>query len=98
MGDVHPPPVRECAVQMDAARRRQGRAACGSGPAELERTALDRYCAVEGVVPRANSVARIERSEIRGDLPRVSLRSTRATHCSGYEVKMTGRLRTPCAP
>src|SRR3984893_17295604 len=54
MGDVHPPPVRGCAIQMDAAGRRQGRAARGSGAQELEGAALDRHPAVDRVMPTLN--------------------------------------------
>src|SRR5205085_5877961 len=35
---------------MDAARRRQGRAACRGGAAQLEGAALDRHPAAEGVM------------------------------------------------
>src|ERR1700704_2656240 len=51
MGDVHPSSLRGRAVQMDAARRHQGRAARRGRFAELEGTALDRYPAAEGVSP-----------------------------------------------
>src|SRR5689334_2763514 len=50
MGDVHPPPVRRSAVQVDAARRRQGGAARRGGPAQLERAALDRHPGDQGVI------------------------------------------------
>src|SRR3977135_529036 len=50
MGDVHPSSLRWRAVQMDAARRRQGRAARRGRFAELEGTALDRHPGVEGVI------------------------------------------------
>ena len=49
MGDVHPPSLRGRAVQMDAGRRRQGRAARRGRAQELEGTALDRHPAAEGV-------------------------------------------------
>src|SRR4051812_19257057 len=54
MGDVHPPSLRGCAFQMDAAGRRQGRAAGRSRPQELEGAALDRHPAVAGVMPTLN--------------------------------------------
>src|SRR6516225_4534544 len=43
MGDVHPPSVRGRAVQVDAAGRRQGRAARRGRTQELEGAALDRH-------------------------------------------------------
>ena len=49
VGDDHPPSLRGRAVQMDAARRRQRRAACRGGAAQLEGAALDRHPASEGV-------------------------------------------------
>src|SRR6266852_5481564 len=49
MGDVHPPPLRGRTVQMDAGRRRQGRAARRGRTQELEGAALDRHPAAEGV-------------------------------------------------
>ena len=50
VGDVPPPSRRGCAVQMDAARRRQRRAAGRGGAAQLEGAALDRHPAAEGVM------------------------------------------------
>src|SRR6476661_7962446 len=49
VGDVHPPLVRRRPVQVDVARRRQGRAACGSGAEELEGAPLDRRSGAEGL-------------------------------------------------
>jgi predicted dehydrogenase len=51
MGDVHPPSLRRYSVQVDAGRRRQGRAAGRGRAQELEGAALDRYPAAEGVMP-----------------------------------------------
>src|SRR5438094_10106505 len=50
MGDVHPASVRGRAVQMDARRRRQGRAARGSRAEELEGATLDRHPGAGGVM------------------------------------------------
>ena len=49
VGNVHPAPLRRRAVQMDAARRRQGLATCRSCAQELEGSALDRHPGAEGV-------------------------------------------------
>src|SRR5262245_40826924 len=52
MGDLHPPSLRGRAVQMDAARRRQGRAARRGRAQELEGAPLDRHPGVGGVMLR----------------------------------------------
>src|SRR5438067_5499872 len=53
MGDVYPAPIRGRAVQLDAARRRQGRAARGGRTEELEGAALDRPPGAEGLMTMA---------------------------------------------
>ena len=53
VGDVHPAPVRRRAVQVDAARRRQGPATGRGRPQELEGAALDRHSGAEGVTMHA---------------------------------------------
>ena len=60
MGNVHPPPLRGRAVQMDAGRGRQRRAARRGRAQELERAALDRHPAAEDVKDaiRCNLVSR----------------------------------------
>src|SRR5262249_45313285 len=58
MGDVHPPPVRGCAVQMDARGRRQRRAARRGRVAQLEGAALDRHSGVGGVMPMSDLLLR----------------------------------------
>src|SRR5260370_14403707 len=54
MGDVHAPSVRGRALQVDAAGRRQGRAARRGRAQELEGAALDRYPAAASVMPTLN--------------------------------------------
>ena len=58
VGNVHPPCLRGCALQVHAARRRQGRAARRMRAAELERTALDRRCPDQGVKEAHHEQAR----------------------------------------
>ena len=65
VGDVHPASLRGRAVQLDAARRRQGRAAGRGRAQELEGAALDRHSGAEGVSLRMPDAEPLERSPDR---------------------------------
>src|SRR3954452_16706963 len=81
MGDVHPPSVRGRAVQVDAAGRRQGRAARRGRAQELEGAALDRYRAVAGV--RCTHVPTLNLPTVRGKLEPYTTRPARHFPAAG---------------
>src|SRR5262249_6174210 len=94
VGDVHPPRLRRRAVQIYAARRRQGRAACRMRAAELERASLDRHRPDQGLRDHAMNKPVQPVSSLSLKLPTASrgLETFRVAASRTFPAKLQGTL------
>src|ERR1700686_5504081 len=94
MGDVHPPRLRGCALQVHAAGRRQGRAARRMRAAELARAALDRRRPDQGVRIKAMNKPVLPVSSLSLKLPRSdrSVETYRLAASRTFPAKLEGTL------
>src|ERR1700686_5053734 len=94
MGDVHPPRLRGCALQVHAAGRRQGRAARRMRAAELARAALDRRRPDQGVRIKAMNKPVLPKSSLSLKLPNAdrSVETYRLAASRTFPARLEGTL------
>src|SRR6201987_328457 len=94
MGAVHSVRLRECALQIYAARRRQGRAACRMRAAELEGAALDRCRADQAIEAKIMNKPVLPMSSYQLKLPKAdgTLENYRLAASRTFPNKLEGTL------